>query len=108
MGSDNSFSIQDLRERLRPVFRRNNIIKAVVFGSFARNTANRKSDLDLMLIQETQKRFFDRYEDIAEVYDCLGGVQVDILIYTPEELRRMSSRPFIRKALEEGVTIYGE
>jgi hypothetical protein len=29
-----------------------------------------------------------------------------MLIYTPEELKKISHRPFVRKMLEEGITIY--
>jgi len=108
MGNNNSFSIEDLKKILNPFFKKHNIIKAVVFGSYARNTENRKSDLDLILVQRTGKRFFDRYNDIIDIYEYLRGVQTDILIYTPEELERISSRPFIRNAFDEGVTIYGD
>jgi predicted nucleotidyltransferase len=107
MGNFNSFSIEDLKKRLYPSFQKHGVIKAVVFGSYARNTENRKSDLDLIIVQRTDKRFFDRYDDFSDIYENLRGVQTDILIYTPEELKRISSRPFIRKALEEGITIYG-
>jgi len=108
MGYNNRSAIEDFKKNLSPFFRKHNIIKAVVFGSYARNTENRKSDLDLILVQRTEKRFFDRYNDILDIYEYLRGVQTDILIYTPEELERISSRPFIRNALEEGVTIYGD
>ena len=108
MGYNNRSAIEDFKKNLRPFFKKHNIIKAVVFGSYARHTENRKSDLDLILVQRTEKRFFDRYNDILDIYEYLRGVQTDILIYTPEELERMSSRPFIRNALEEGVTIYGD
>jgi predicted nucleotidyltransferase len=107
MGSYSRSPVEEIGRRLSPFFEKHNIIRAVVFGSYARHTENRKSDLDLILVQRTQKRFLDRYDDIVDIHDYLGGVQTDILIYTPEELERMSSRPFIRKALEEGVTIYG-
>jgi hypothetical protein len=44
---------------------------------------------------------------LREHPDYLGGVQTDVRIYTPEELERISSRPFIRSASEERITIYG-
>ena len=108
MRNNNGFLLEDLKKSLNPFFKKHNIIKAIVFGSYARRTENRKSDLDLIIVQQTEKRFFDRYDDITEIYDYLKGVQTDILIYTPEELKRMSARPFIRSALKEGVTIYGD
>ena len=105
MGNDNLFYLEKLKKNLNPFFKKHNIIKAIVFGSYARKTENRKSDLDLILVQRTEKRFLDRYDDI---YDYIKRVSADILIYTPEELSRISARPFIRSALEEGVTIYGD
>ena len=107
MGSKSHPSVEEIGRRLGPFFEKHNIIRAVVFGSYARSTEDRKSDLDLILVQRTDKRFLDRYDDLVDIHDYLGGVQADLLIYTPEELERMSSRPFIRSALEEGITIYG-
>ena len=108
MANEMVFTLEKLKKNLNPFFRKHNIIKAIVFGSYARNTENRKSDLDLILVKNTEERFFDRYDDIEDIYDYTRGVSTDILIYTPEELSRISTRPFIRRALEEGVTIYGD
>ena len=80
--------------------------KAIVFGSYARGTQDCRSDLDLILIMETSKRFLDRYREIEVVYDSLRGIASDILIYTPEELARMAHRPFMRSALKEGKVIH--
>jgi predicted nucleotidyltransferase len=102
------FFLEELEKKLTTFFKKHNIIKAIVFGSYARKTENRKSDLDLILVQKTEKRFFERYDDIIDIYGYLEGIPTDILIYTPEELSRISARPFIRNALEEGVTIYGD
>ena len=39
---------------------------------------------------------------------CPRGVHADILVYTPDELRRMveEGNPFILQALQEGRTVY--
>lgn len=107
MKNSGELSIGDIKRKLAPFFSKHNILKAIVFGSFARNTENRKSDLDLILVVDTAKRFFDRYDDIPDISDYIPGMQADVLIYTPEELENISSRPFIRDALSEGVIIYG-
>lgn len=60
MTGDNHYSLQTIKKKLKPFFSKHHIIKALVFGSYARNTENRKSDLDLLLVMETNKRFFDR------------------------------------------------
>jgi len=92
---------------MAPIFRRNAVSKAVLFGSAVRDTETRKSDIDLMIVVETDKRFFDRYDAFDEISEILKGTSVDLLIYTPQELESISHRPFIRKILAEGKIIYG-
>jgi predicted nucleotidyltransferase len=99
-------TLKKVRELLTPLFARNGVKKAVLFGSFSREAETRKSDLDLMIVKETAKRFFDRYEEFEGIHDLIKDSAVDMLIYTPEELQKISQRPFIRKILEQGVTVY--
>jgi predicted nucleotidyltransferase len=96
----------DVKTVLNPILEKAGVIKAIVFGSYARDTATPRSDLDLIIIMKTKERFFKRYDQIDEVYKALEGIAVEILIYTPEELKKISHRPFIQKALSEGQVIY--
>jgi hypothetical protein len=59
-----------------------------------------------MIITETDKRFFERYEQFDRVHDIINDRAVDLLIYTADELSRISHRPFIKQILSEGETIY--
>jgi predicted nucleotidyltransferase len=95
-----------LKKRLRPFFRKSGVDKAVLFGSFARGTASKRSDVDILIVQETNKRFLDRFSDFSWLYDLLKEYAVDLLIYSPEELKRNASRPFIKSILTEGVVLY--
>ena len=94
------------RRLLTPIFRQNNVIKVVLFGSASRGALTKKSDLDLMIIKETPKRFFDRYEEFDAIHALIKNRAIDILIYTPEELKNISHRPFIKRILKEGKSIY--
>ena len=99
--------IDVLKEKLYPLFKEHKIEKAILFGSFARNEASRHSDIDLILIKNTDLRFLDRYEGIlASFSQALPEWDVDILIYTPQELAEISGRHFIRQALKEGKVLY--
>ena len=98
--------LNTIRRLLAPIFRQNSVIKVVLFGSVSRGSGTRKSDLDLMIIKETGRRFFDRYDEFDEIHALIKNRAVDILIYTPEELKNISHRPFIKKILEEGKSIY--
>ncbi len=100
-------TLDDLAGRLRPVFRRRRVKRAIVFGSLARGDATRRSDVDLIVVQETQARFLDRYDDLLpEISRAVPERDVDLLIYTPDELAAMADRPFVSAALREGKTIY--
>jgi uncharacterized protein len=99
--------IVDLAERCRPIFEKYRVIRAIVFGSIARGEATRHSDLDLLLIQPDEKPFLDRYEGIlSEIIQAVPGRDVDLLIYTPQELSQMAQRRWIVNVLKEGKTIY--
>ena len=100
-------SIDELRKRLRPIFEQQGVLRAIVFGSLARGDDSRHSDLDLIVVQDTERHFLDRYDGLlAPIARAVPGRDVDLLIYTPEELARLASRPLIAQALREGVTIY--
>ncbi|MGO9567170.1 MAG: nucleotidyltransferase domain-containing protein [Desulfomonilaceae bacterium] len=99
--------LNDLVFRLRPIFERRHVLRAIVFGSVARGEASRRSDLDLIIVQNTEKRFLDRYDGfLSEIVRAVPGMDVDVLIYTPQELALISGRPLIKTALTEGKVIY--
>jgi predicted nucleotidyltransferase len=99
--------LEELAAKLSPVFRKYGVLRAIAFGSLARGDESRRSDLDLIVIQDTDKRFLDRYEGIlSDVTATVRGRDVDLLIYTPDELERMSERRFIKTALNEGIVLY--
>ena len=82
-------------------------LRVIVFGSFARGDTHEGSDLDLIIVKETEERFFDR---IGRVRDAACGLGLDVqpLVYTPAELEEMlaSGNSFLETALAEGVVAY--
>ena len=78
------------------------IKKIILFGSVARGEVHRGSDLDLIIIQETDKKFLSRLEPFYRD----ARVAMDILVYTPEEFAAMSEGVFLKNALQDGVVIY--
>ncbi len=100
-------TVAQIRESLAPLIARAGARKAVVFGSYARGSADRYSDLDIIIIHDTEKGFFDRASDFRDVRSAWPR-SLDMLIYTPDEMGEMLAqrRPFIEIALEEGIVIY--
>ena len=80
--------------------------RIILFGSVARGEADADSDLDVLVIKDTDDPFVHRLEAMAEL--CPLGVYADILVYTPHESRQMvdDGNPFILQALREGRTVY--
>ncbi len=78
--------------------------RIVLFGSYARGRRDLFTDLDLLVVMESQEPFVQR---LARVYAKLGPkVAADILVYTPEEFEHMKNRPFVRHALATGKVLY--
>ena len=100
-------TIEHIRETFGPALKSGGALKAVVFGSYARGEADQYSDLDIIVVAETDKKFFKRQEDFQGIFDVWRR-GLDMLIYTPAELDDMLAehRAFFELALEEGVTIY--
>jgi len=87
-----------VRNALAPVFRRHGVQRALLFGSVARGEPSRHSDVDLIVVQETDKRFLDRYTPILQdLNNALPGHPVEPLIYTPAEFAAMSQTAFITR-----------
>jgi predicted nucleotidyltransferase len=79
--------------------------KAILFGSLARGDVTPFSDLDLIIVQDTDARFLDRLEPFYAGLDL--RVDADILVYTPDELAELQTwNPFIQQAMREGEVIY--
>ena len=80
-----------------------NAERLILFGSYARGDINEGSDIDIVLIKDTNKRFIERIGDVLKLYK--GNIPMEPLIYTPEEFKRMKNRDFIKTILKEGVEI---
>lgn len=98
--------IKKIKKILNPIFKRTGVERAILFGSYAKNTNDRRSDIDIFIIKKTRKKFFNRFEDFKEIYEIFEDKVVDLIIYTPTELRRYGDRDFVKRILKEGIVIY--
>jgi predicted nucleotidyltransferase len=91
--------IREAVSRLRPE-------KVVLFGSCARGDFHEGSDIDLLVVMETQERFLDRIGRVQEVLDC--ALPVEAVVYTPAEFQRMlaEGNSFVTRAMAEGRVLY--
>ncbi|HNQ23937.1 MAG TPA: nucleotidyltransferase domain-containing protein [Phycisphaerae bacterium] len=73
--------------RVTEALRRLGAQRVVVFGSHARGDFHEGSDVDLLVVLDTDQRFVERIERVLEVLDSEMSIQP--LVYTPEELQRL-------------------
>lgn len=77
----------------------------LLFGSKARGTQDEWSDIDLIIVYDTEKRFLDRLEELYRLWDLPGAV--DILAYTPAEFEEMKERSgLVADAVAHGRVIF--
>lgn len=81
--------------------------RIILFGSYAYGKPKDESDLDILVIMNSE---LPRYRRSISIYSCLAGLLIpkDILVYTPEEIEEWSEVPqaFITTAIRKGKVIY--
>lgn len=76
-----------------------------LFGSWARGTADRRSDLDLLVVARTDLPPLERIGRVLELLQD-SPWPVEALVLTPEELRERQDLPFLRRVLKEARPLY--
>ena len=92
-------NVTDAKSKLKPVFDRYEITRAILFGSVARGTVTSSSDLDLRVDSNLHGLKFTGFmEDICQA----AGMPVDVIDVTHIE----KGSPIEREIHSTGVTIY--
>lgn len=92
--------------RMVEALRRLGAERVVRFGSHARGDFNEASDIDLLVILDTEQRMVDRIERVLEAVD--SEFTVKPLVYTPLEFERLkANRGVLIESIErEGRVLY--
>jgi predicted nucleotidyltransferase len=84
--------------------------KVILFGSYASGNPDEESDLDLLVIKDTDKRPIERWTDIKRILrDRNRTISVTPIVYTPKELQERLTLGdfFIQEVLKKGKVLYG-
>lgn len=84
--------------------------KIILFGSYAWGSPKKDSDVDLLIVKETDQKHRKRMIDVRRILrDENGLVGMDILVYTPQEIneRLKINDSFISKIFKKGKIFYG-
>lgn len=97
-------TIEEIKERLVISYNPDRII---LYGSHVRGEAQEESDIDLLILKDTKDRPIDRRIQVEKILSE-RAVPLDILVYTPEEMRYLYSigSPFVEEIIETGRVIY--
>lgn len=81
--------------------------RIILFGSHATGGAQAGSDMDLLIVKETDRRPIDRRVEVERLLSD-RKLPLDIVVYTPKELRDLyaAGSPFIEEVIETGRVLY--
>ena len=84
-----------------------NASQVILFGSYARGEANKQSDVDFLIIAESELPRFKRSRDLYKLLRPYPFAR-DLVVYTPREIERGMQSPasFVSTVLREGKAVY--
>ncbi|MDM8108902.1 nucleotidyltransferase domain-containing protein [Phascolarctobacterium faecium] len=100
MMKGNVYTVNDIKEKLLPVFKKHNIKKAILFGSYAKGSADNRSDIDIMVDSNLRGlAFYGLLEDVVNTI----GKSVDLL-----DKQQIKAESKVEQEINAtGVVIYG-
>ena len=81
--------------------------KVILFGSYAYGKVTVDSDLDLLIIMETDLPAAERHRQVSRILRP-RPMPMDIVVRNPAEIEESLRRvdPFIHEVMEKGVVLY--
>jgi predicted nucleotidyltransferase len=96
-----------LQEIIRRIVKAVDPSKIILFGSYAYGTPHVDSDIDILVIMDTD---CPRHKRPVAINRALAGLLIpkDILVYTPAEINDWKDVPqaFVTQILKKGVVVY--
>ena len=84
--------------------------KIILFGSYAYGEPTENSDIDLLIIKESNKRRIDRFCEVRKIIRDIKGISIQPVVFTKDEFnkRLKIGDDFLKEILEKGEVLYGE
>ncbi len=94
-------TLAEIIERLRQM---PEVQKVILFGSYAAGRRDLLTDLDLIVVMDTDQDILLR--TVGLVQKLQARVDLDLIVYTPDEFEQMRGSGFLRHALETGQVVH--
>lgn len=98
---------KELKRMLRVIKEKYHPEKIILFGSLGSGKVQEWSDIDLVIIKKTNKRFIDRLHEVRSLAEPHVGV--NFIVYTPEETQTMTDQGhyfFVDEIMGKGKVLY--
>lgn len=79
-------TIEEIKEKIRPICEQYNVIQLFLFGSYARGEATEKSDVDFRLVSGRDMDLFKMSGLRLDLVDALGK-EVDLISHISEDCK---------------------
>lgn len=89
-----------ITKKIIPVLKKQDVLKAAYFGSFARGEAKKNSDIDILIKLKGGKTLLDLIE-IKQTLETILGKKVDLITYN-------GLNPLLKKAILKEQKIFYE
>ncbi|MEB6403501.1 nucleotidyltransferase family protein [Enterococcus faecalis] len=103
-------TMNEIKERVKPVAEKHNVPVVYVFGSYARNEAKETSDIDFAvdITAQSEEAYWNLYGDFFEelkeaVAHDIDLVELETLVDTQDKPER---RELLATILKEGVKVF--
>jgi len=100
-------ALDDIKRTARQLGEAAHAERVILFGSYARGEAGANSDVDLLIVAESDQ---PRFKRSRVLYQTLRPYPfaMDLLVYTPQEFEQARRMPlsFVSTVLREGKTVY--
>lgn len=101
-----NIGIKEIEEKVRPIIEKYRPDKIILFGSYAAGNPTPASDVDLLVILDSNRSTWDLSIEIS--LSIKHTFPMDILVRTPQEIARRLQYGdfFIRDIMETGKVLY--
>lgn len=101
-----TISMREIGEKVQSIVQKYRPAKVILFGSSARGDASQDSDVDLLVIIDTEKSTWDLAVDISS--SLRHSFPMDIVVRTPRDIekRLKAGDFFVKDIIENGKILY--